>query len=290
MAESSTIRDDGRSSELERQYDFRWRHPDRDVILARYTAESERVLAEGPALLDLAYGAGARARLDVFPAPEPGRPIHVFIHGGYWRAHRKEDYRFVARAAREARAATIVIEYDLAPQVALDEIIEQVRRALLWISRNAREWNGDAGHLVVSGHSAGGHLAAMMALTDWTAYGVPAGLVRGCLALSGVFDLDPITRTSINDDLRLDASAVRRNSPINHVGQSRALIAVAYGVDETDEFARQSQAFAAALEVAGGSAPLLALPGLHHYNIVLELARGDSALAIALRTLLGDDG
>src|SRR5690606_20876912 len=134
---------------------------------------------------------------------EPGSPVHVFIHGGYWRAHRKEDYRFVARAGRAAGAATAVIEYDLAPQVTLDEIVEQVRRAVLWIRAHARAWNGDAARLVISGHSAGGHLAAMMALTDWTARGAPAGTVHGCLALSGVFDLDPITRTSINDDLRL---------------------------------------------------------------------------------------
>lgn len=290
MAESSQIRTDGRSVELERQYDFRWRHPDRETLLARYTAESERVLAEGPVLLDLAYGTGPRERLDVFPALSPGAPIHVFIHGGYWRSHRKEDYRFVARAAREDGAATIVIEYDLAPQVALDQIIEQVRRALLWVCEHAHRWNGDAGRLVVSGHSAGGHLAAMMALTDWAAHGAPAGLVRGCLALSGVFDLDPITRTSINDDLRLDPLAVRRNSPIHHVGRAEALIAIAYGLDETEEFVRQSQAFAASLQRAGRSAPLLALPGLNHYDIVLELARSDSVLAIALRTLLGDDG
>jgi arylformamidase len=278
------------SPALEREYDFRWRHPDREEILARYTAESERVLTEGPCHLDLKYGAGPRERLDVFPAPALGAPVHLFIHGGYWRAHRKEDYRFVARAGREAGAATFVMEYDLAPHVTIDHIIEQVRRAVLWIRANAGRFNGDAAQLVVSGHSAGGHLAAMMALTDWTAYGAPAGAVRGCLAISGVFDLDPITRTSINDDLRLDAAAVRRNSPIHRIDGSRPLIAVAYGADETDEFVRQSKQFAAALDRAGGSGPLLGLPGLHHYSIVLELARPDTTLALALRALLGDDG
>jgi arylformamidase len=278
------------SPTLEREYDFRWRHPDREAILARYTAESERVLGEGPHHLDLAYGPGPRERIDVFPAPAPGAPVHLFVHGGYWRAHRKEDYRFVARAGREAGGATFVMEYDLAPQVTLDHIIEQVRRAVLWIAANAGRFNGDPRHLVVSGHSAGGHLAATMALTDWTRHGAPAGTVRGCLAISGVFDLDPITRTSINDDLRLDEAAVRRNSPIHCIGSSRPTIAVAYGAEETDQFIRQSKRFAAALEQAGGSGPLLGLPDLHHYNIVLELARVDSQLALALRALLGDDG
>jgi arylformamidase len=278
------------SPALEREYDFRWRHPDREAILARYTVESERVLGEGPHHLDVAYGPGPRERIDVFPAPAPGAPIHLFIHGGYWRAHRKEDYRFVARAGREAGAATFVMEYDLAPHVTLDHIIEQVRRAVLWIAANARGFNGDPRQLVVSGHSAGGHLAATMALTDWAVHGAPAGTVRGCLAISGVFDLDPITRTSINDDLRLDEAAVRRNSPIHRIGNDWPMIAVAYGAEETDEFIRQSKQFAAALEKAGGAGPLLGLRGLHHYDIVLQLARPDTTLALALRALLGDDG
>jgi arylformamidase len=155
-----------RSAELERQYDFRWRHPDRETILERYVAESESVLRHRRAVLDAAYGRGARERVDVFPAERPGAPIHVFIHGGYWRSHRKEDYRFVAEAGRSADMATFVIEYDLAPAVDIDAIVAQVGRAIDWVRLQAEHFNGDPRRLIVSGHSAGGHLAAMLALDD----------------------------------------------------------------------------------------------------------------------------
>jgi arylformamidase len=232
------------------------------------------------ALLDVAYGARERERLDVFPATRADAPIHVFIHGGYWRSHRKEDYRFVAEAGAAAGMATFVVEYDLAPAADLDAIVAQVRRAIDWIRANARRFGGDPRRLVVSGHSAGGHLAAMLALD---------GAVEGCLAVSGVFDLEPISQTSIDDDLRLDDGMIRRNSPIHRVAPGSVPIVVACGLGETDAFLSQSRRFAAALAGVGRPHRLMALPDLHHYDIVLELGRPDSALALALRGLLGDN-
>jgi arylformamidase len=276
-----------RSAELEREYDFRWRHPDREAILARYTAESEAVVRERPAKLDLAYGKGPRERVDVFPAVRARAPVHVFIHGGYWRAHRKEDYRFVARAGDAAGGmATFVIEYDLAPAITLDGIVEQVGCALSWIRKHATDFNGDAARLVVSGHSAGAHLATMLALAD-RAQSVDG--LRGCLAISGIYDLAPIRRTSINDDLRLDADAAARDSPIRYAAAARTPITIAYGLDETSAFHGQSEDFAAALAGQGRSHRLLPLAGLNHYDIVLELARQDSSLAVALAALVGED-
>ncbi|BBK34077.1 arylformamidase [Stella humosa] len=266
---------------LERQYDFRWRHPDRELILARYATESEQAVRELPAHLDVPYGPGPRERADIFPAPAGVRPIHLFIHGGYWRAHRKEDYRFVAAATAAAGWATVVVEYDLAPAVTIDHIVDQMRRAVAWVHRNAGTFGGDPARLIVSGHSAGGHLAAMMALADW---GGPPPL-RGCLAISGVFDLDPIRATSINADLRLDAAAAARLSPVVHAGSGRVPIALAVGADETDAFLEQSQHFADALASHRWQPPPMVLAGRNHYDVVLELARPDSPLAGTLRSL-----
>lgn len=279
-----------RSLALEKQYDFRWRHADREAILAQYADESARTVAERRSHLDLFYGPGSRERIDVFPAARAGAPVHVFIHGGYWRAHRKEDYRFVARAGGDGDLVTAVVEYDLAPLVTIADIIAQMRRAIAWVHRRAGDFNGDPARVVVSGHSAGGHLAAMLALTDWPAHGLPADTLRGCLAISGVFDLAPIARTSIDDDLRLDDAAIAAHSPIHRAAEGKTPIMVAYGADETEEFLRQSREFARALRVAGRPSPLLELTGLHHYNVVLELARPGGALATALRGLLGNDG
>lgn len=267
-----------RSAELEREYDFRWRHPDREAILARYTAESDAVARRRRAVLDVAYGKGARERVDVFPAERSAGPVHVFIHGGYWRSHRKEDYRFVAEAGRSAGMTTVVIEYDLAPAVGIDDIVAQVGRAVAWVRDHAERFNGDPGRVIASGHSAGGHLAAMLAL---------AGKVDGCLAVSGIFDLEPISRTSIDDDLKLDPAMIGRNSPVHLARPGEAPITIAYGVGETEQFAHQARSFAAALAGVGRRHRLLALPHLHHYDIVLELGRPDSELAMALSGLVG---
>jgi arylformamidase len=267
-----------RSAVLEREYDFRWRHPDREAILARYAAESDEVVRRRTAVLDVTYGKGERERVDVFPAEHPASPVHVFIHGGYWRSHRKEDYRFVAEAGRSAGMTTFVIEYDLAPAVDIDAIVAQVDRAVGWVRENARRFNGNPDRLVVSGHSAGGHLAAMLALAD---------KVDGCLAISGIFDLEPISRTSIDDDLKLDPDIIGRNSPLRLARPGRAPIVIAYGLGETAQFAQQARSFAAALARVGRRHRLLAVPHLHHYDIVLELGRPDRGLAMALCGLVG---
>jgi acetyl esterase/lipase len=161
---------------------------------------------------------------------------------------------------------------------------------VLWMSLLKREASGPrfpvaygawyfAIHRVfVSGHSAGGHLAAMLALDD---------KVDGCLAISGIFDLAPISRTSINDDLRLDTAMIARNSPVRLARPGRAPIVIAYGLGETAQFAQQARSFATALARVGRRHRLLAVPHLHHYDIVLELGRPDRGLAMALCGMVG---
>lgn len=273
---------------LERQYDFRWRHPDREAILGRYATESERITSSLRPRLDVPYGTAPRERADIFPASTPGAPVHLFIHGGYWRAHRKEDYRFVAAAAADAGWATVIVEYDLAPAVTLDHILDEIRRALLWVRARAAGFGGDPTRIVVAGHSAGGHLAAMLALTDWPAIGVPVPApLCGCLALSGVFDLAPIRATSINADLGLDAAAAARLSPIAHAEIGSVPIALAVGADETQAFLDQTAGFAETLRRQGRDMDPMVLPGRHHYDVVLELARPESVPAAMLRSLAG---
>ena len=171
--------------------------------------------------LDVRYGAGPNMTADLFPAPAAGAPIQVFIHGGYWRAMDKDVHSFPAEGFVAAGGAAVSLNYALAPAVTLDTIVEQCRTAIEWLADNAGRLNGDPDRIFVSGHSAGGHLTAMMLCTDWAARGRPAGLVKGGTAISGIFDLAPLRETSINDDVRLDAESAARNSPIHHLPQTR---------------------------------------------------------------------
>ena len=169
----------------------------------------------------------------------------------------------------------------------LDTIVEQCRTALEWVSDNAGRLNGDPNRIFVSGHSAGGHLTAMMLCTDWVQRGRPADLVKGGTAISGIFDLAPLMQTSINDDIRLDAASAARNSPILTLPEAGAPLIAAVGTEETAEFVAQNRAFAEAWQARGFDASVMEIKGLHHFSVVSEMGRPGSALTRAVLAQMG---
>ena len=193
--------------------------------------------------LDLPYGDSAAERLDVFPASQPGSPVLVFIHGGWWRSLDKADHSFIAPLFVQEGAAVVVPNYGLCPAVTIEQIALQTAQALVWTWRHAAEFGGDASRIAVVGHSAGGHLAAMMLCCRRRDLGadLPQRLVTGAMAISGVFDLDPLRQTPfLQADLGLTPAAVRRLSPAFFPRPRGPLFAMVGG-DESDEFLRQTQ-------------------------------------------------
>ena len=186
-------------------------------------------------------------------------------------------------------AHTVVVNYALAPQVTMDEIVRQNRAALAWVWRNAHEFGGDPDRIFVSGHSAGGHLTAMVLSADWTEFGddLPDDLVKGGCAISGLYDLEPIRLTYLNDALHLDAETAARNSPILHPPNRKAPIIVAVGSDEPDEYHRQADEFISAL--GGHNVPCQRFvgSGLNHYSIIDQFMRPDTAVSLAVREQMG---
>ena len=268
-------------------YNLRLRHPEFEEYFAAWESESARVRAACACTLDVRYGDGPDMTADLFPAPAGAAPIQVFIHGGYWRAMDKSSHSFPAEAFVAAGGAVVSLNYSLAPAVTLDTIVEQCRRALEWVVDNAERLNGDPRRIFVSGHSAGGHLTAMMLCTDWAARGRPADLVKGGTAISGIFDLAPMMETSINDDIRLDAEAAARNSPILNLPAAGAPLIAAVGAAETAEFVAQNRAFADAWRARGFDAGIMEIEGLNHYTVVMEMGRPGSALTKAALAQMG---
>ena len=254
--------------------------------IARYGAESARVRAEVPMRFDVPYGAHHAERLDVFMPQTPApAPIHVFIHGGYWHRLDKADFSFVARAFREA--ATVVVNYALIPTVDLDELVRQVRASIAWVHANAKTFGGDANRITVSGHSAGGHLVAMLLATDWARFGAPADVVKAGCAISGLYDLEPIRLCYLNDVLALSPEAAARNSPLLLEPRGRVPLVLTVGGDEGAEYHRQQNDLAAAWRAHNAPVDILDAPGFDHFSIVAQLERPDSALARAIRRQLG---
>lgn len=273
---------------LDAQYNLRERVLDFQDYLDRWAAESRRVRESLECRLDVAYGDAPGQTLDVFPATGTGAPVHVFIHGGYWRALDKEDFSFVAEPLVAAGAGVLVINYALAPSVRVGEIVRQVHEAIGWSHRHAAEFGGDGERLYVSGHSAGGHLTAMAMTHDWSgAAGVPADVIKGGCAISGLFDLEPLRRTYLNEDLQLDEASARENSPMQRIAAGAAPLVVAVGGVETDEFLRQSAEFAAAWEQKGNPCRQLEPAGLHHFSIMDPLTWGDGETCRAILQQMG---
>ncbi len=272
---------------VEPGYNNRAAVPDHPQFLARGTAASAAARARYRHRLDVRYGPGPKETLDLFLPETTPLGTFVFIHGGYWRALDKSDYSFVAGPFIEQGLAVAVINYDLCPAVTVTEIVEQCRRAMVWMAREGPAHGCNVGNVVVGGHSAGGHLAAMMFCTDWRAYGLAAAPLVGGVTLSGVHDLAPMVHFSYNVDLKLDAAEAARLSPADFVPTTTAPLLIACGAMETAEFLRQSDLLWEAWPQVRrpASAPMF-IADTHHFSVVLEYAHPESALTQATLGLL----
>src|SRR5216684_3498850 len=189
---------------------------------ADWAARSERMQARHAATLEISYGGAPRTKLDLFLAASPAAPTLIFIHGGYWQMNQKENFAFIAEGPLAHGINVATLGYTLAPEAGMDRIVGEIRGGIAWLADTIARNGGDPLRLYVSGWSAGGHLTAM-AMDDRR--------VRGGLAISGIYDLEPIRRNYLNEKLGLDEAEARRNSPLHRPPSGKPLI-LAYGTGE----------------------------------------------------------
>ena len=248
----------------------------RDQYVAGWSARSDAVRKARGGKIDLRYGGEPRQRLDFFACGTSGAPTLAYIHGGYWQLNDKEPYAFLGETLLPAGFNLALLEYTLAPAARMDQIVAEVRAAVAWVIDHADELGGDPRRVFVAGHSAGGHLTAA-AMGD--------ARVAGGLAISGIYDLEPIRLNYLNDKLGLDADEAARNSPILHLPSSAAPLVVSVGLDELPELIRQSEEYWAAWHGKGLPGQYVPLPGHEHFSILEELAQPTGRLLAALKTL-----
>jgi arylformamidase len=270
---------------LDVQYNNRARVPEHPELFRRWAQASARVREGMTCRLDLSYGVGELETVDVFPAAQPRSPVFVFIHGGWWRSSDKADYSFLAASLVAAGAMVVLPNYALCPgteerPVRIETLALQMTRALAWVYRNAALYGGSPGRIVVAGHSAGAHLAAMLMCCEWPEVEsrLPLQLVRGGLGISGVYDLAPIAQTPfLQDDLRLTRESVDRLSPVCMPAPRDAGFHSVVGALESDEFLRQNML----LREAWGpeAVPVCeAIADANHFTVLHDLADPDGRL------------
>ncbi len=274
---------------LDGQYNNRLRVPD---FLQRHVQPWQQRSADTRkthrCVLDVPYGrGGASETLDIFPAGGSGQSVLVFIHGGYWRSLDKQDFSFVAPAFTRQGVCVVVPNYGLCPAVTIEQLVLQQVQALAWVYRNIANYGGDPARICVVGHSAGGHLAAMMLACQWQQVGadLPTRLVRSAMSISGLFDLLPIQKAPyLQADLHLTDAQVARCSPAYFAAPKGILNAVC-GADESDEFLRQNQL----IESAWGAGIVKvreAMLGHNHFSILDALCGTQTRLHRLVTNLL----
>lgn len=277
----------------DRMYNNRALVPDFADHFAHWTRASVQARESLQPVLDVPYGDGPNETLDVFPAAQKNAPVVIFIHGGYWRSLDKSDHSFVAPGLRDLGACVVVVNYALCPgtpeqPVTIPDIALQMARACAWVWRHIAEHGGDPGNITVIGHSAGGHLAAMLLGCDWKKLGrdLPAGLMRKALSISGLFDLAPMRKTPfLQGDLRLTPAQVRMASPAKWQRPRKGVLYAVAGGDESAEFLRHIRL----IHQAWGpkTVPVCeALPGLNHFSIVTDLTRPGTRLNALAKALM----
>jgi arylformamidase len=274
---------------MDRMYNNRALVPEHAEHFRRWAADSADVVRTQERELDLRYGGGPNEHLDIFQTASSDAPVLFFIHGGYWRSLDKRDHSFVAPAFTRKGVCVVVPNYALAPAVTIPEIVMQMVQALAWTYRNVAQYGGDPKRITVAGHSAGGHLAAMMLSCLWPVYGrdLPADLVKNALSISGIHDLEPIMHAPfLQSTLKLTKQQVRQASPALLPAPSRGELYAVAGGEESAEFLRQIEL----IRDAWGKARVPVcepLPGLNHFTALEALPQPGHRLNQLALQLLG---
>lgn len=268
--------------DYEAEYNNRARVPENPAIIAGW-ARDAKVFREADAARHtvISYGSGERNRIDLFAGDGAG-PIVVFIHGGYWQALDGSFFSHLAGGLNAHSIDVAVPSYDLCPAVSIGEIVAEMRAAVRALAGLGRP-------LVVSGHSAGGHLAACMLATDWRAYdkSLPDGCVSAAYAISGLFDLRPLVGTSINNALRLDEASARSVSPLFWQPPASGTLDAVVGANESSEYLRQSRTIVDVWGAAGIPTRFATVPDANHFTAIAPLADPNSPMTLRLKQLAG---
>ncbi len=282
------------SAALDKLYNNRLLVPECMDMLQRWTQDSAAVRQSADCKLDVAYGQGDKEKLDIFPGtsskttPPKAAPVLIFIHGGYWRSLDKADQSFLAPALTKQGSCVVIPNYSLCPAVTVSDIVLQLVKAVAWVYKNIDQYGGDPQRITVAGHSAGGHLVAMLLSCLWSKFDktLPNDVVKNALSISGLFEMEtPMHSPYLQDSLHLTTAEVKRISPAWMPAPKQGQLFSVVGGDESPEFLRHNQLIQ---DAWGKSAVPVCeqLPGLNHFTVLESLCQSESRLHRLAQELL----
>ena len=265
--------------QLNNQYNTRLQVPDYNDYFERWERLSRRTEKEHTVFKNIFYGTHHQECVDIFPAEKKLAKTMVFIHGGYWHLLDKSLFHFLAPTFLKNNITTVFINYPLVPGASLDMIVSSCHKVMRWVFDNIMPFNGDPSQLYIMGHSAGGHLASMLLAEDLT-------FLKGVVSLSGLFRLEPVMLSYLNDVLRMDIDIVERNSPVFLKPANSCPLLLVTGTDETDEFKDQTVEMYNSWKNEHNCIEVLKIPGKNHYSILDAVVETGSSLQSAIFHLM----
>lgn len=273
--------------ELDRNFDQRGWVSNALEVIGRYAARSRLTRSRLNHMPNVSYGPAEDEVLDIFPAPESRGHVQVFVHGGAWKNFTKDDYSFPADAFVPAGIHTVIVNFTNLPNVRLPEMVAQVRRAIEWVHRNARSFDGDPDKLYLSAQSSGAHLSANALQTDGRDRGIPLDIIKAATLISGPYYLQPVVLSARSSYVKLSESEVRELSPGLHAAQINSPVLLGYAEHDTDEFQRQTVEYSKALERAGRLQRLIRFPAVNHFELMECFGDPEHALIAAILDQMG---
>lgn len=282
-------------AELDAAYDQARYAANRDQVLERIAILSEEMRQRRGPPERVAYGPTEAEKLDIYRTKRASAPVAIFVHGGAWLRGKAQDYGFLAEMFNEAGAHYVALDFVLVQDLggSLLPMIEQVRRGVAWVCKNAERFGGDPNRVFLTGQSSGAHLASCALIADWRAYGLPGDAVKGGLLVSGMYDLKPVRLSARSRYVKFDDATEDAGSAIRHIDRINAPLIVAYGTYETPEFQRQARDFAAAVKQAGKPVELIVGRNYNHFEMTETMGNpyalgGRAALRMMNLALAGD--
>jgi arylformamidase len=274
---------------LDDAYDQLVYAPNREQVAKRRIVNSDKARAVLGAPTRLAYGPSEIEKLDIYRSRRPNAPVNIFVHGGAWRANRAADYAFVAEPFVNAGAHFVVLDFTNVDDAggSLFPMVEQVRRAVAWVYRNAASFGGDPGRLYLSSHSSGSHLAGCVVTHDWRKETLPADILKGATLGSGMYDLKPVRLSKRSKYVKFTDEMEEALSAQRHLDKLATPLVLAHGTYETPEFQRQTRDFYAAVKAAGKPVELLIGEGYNHFEMLETLANPYGLLGRAVLAQMG---
>lgn len=274
------------SQEHEYQYNPQCAVPDFAKYRARREQPNSDALNQLRRVADQAYGPHRLNTVDVYPVEQAHAPVHVFFHGGYWRAQDKQNFAFMAAPLVAAGVCTVIVNYALCPEVTLDGVVDSALGALAWTAQHIDQLGGDPERITVSGHSAGAHLCAAALATDWTARGLSPSLIKGAVMISGIYDPAPALLTSVNADIRLTQELIDRHNYERHAPKVLCPTWIIAGGREPWQFIDQSYRYALHLHRHGADPGVIVTPGFNHFDILDQYLDSRSDIMRSIMSLI----